>query len=221
MFPRWFKPEVVIANHAESGETYRDSIGRRRLDKILSVMKPGDWLLMQFGHNDQKQIAAKTGGPFTTYQAEIKKHVDAVRARRHPLLLSPMERRGFDAAGKVISSLADYAEAARQSAQQLKVAFIDLNALSKLFYAALEARGPGIFPPSVRRTRQHPPQQLWQLRTLESHRSGHPRSKLPLAKFIVDEFTSFDPAHPDDPLTFAIPASPNFSNQRPLGDEAK
>jgi len=45
--------------------------------------------------------------------------------------------------------------------------------------------------------------------------------KLPLAKFIVDEFTSFDPAHPDDPLTFAIPASPNFSNQRPLGDEAK
>ncbi len=45
--------------------------------------------------------------------------------------------------------------------------------------------------------------------------------KLPLAKFIVDEFTSFGPAYPDDPLTFAIPASPNFSNQRPLGDEAQ
>jgi hypothetical protein len=41
MFTRWFQPVVAIANHGESGETYRDSIGRRRLDKILSVMRPG------------------------------------------------------------------------------------------------------------------------------------------------------------------------------------
>ena len=72
MLPRWFKPEVAIANHGESGETYRDSIGRRRLDKILSLMKPGDWLIMQFGTNDQKQIAQGSGGPFTTYKEEIK-----------------------------------------------------------------------------------------------------------------------------------------------------
>ena len=45
--------------------------------------------------------------------------------------------------------------------------------------------------------------------------------KLPLAKFIGDECTSFSPAQPDDPMSFAVPASPNFSNQRPLGDEAK
>ena len=61
MLTRFFGPGVSVANHAESGETYRDSIGRRRLDKIVSVMRPGDWLLMQFGHNDQKQIAAGTG----------------------------------------------------------------------------------------------------------------------------------------------------------------
>lgn len=222
MFPRWFKPEVVIANHAESGETYRDSIGRRRLDKILSVMKPGDWLFMQFGHNDQKQIAAKTGGPFTTYQAEIKKHIDAVRAHGGtPLILSPMERRGFDAAGKVISSLADYAEAARQSAQQLKVAFIDLNALSKLFYAALEARGPEFSRQAFAGQDNTHHNNFGSYELSKAIVQAIRDQKLPLAKFIVDEFTSFDPAHPDDPLTFAIPASPNFSNQRPLGDEAK
>lgn len=221
MLPAWFKPEVAIANHGESGETYRDSIGRRRLDKMLSVMKPGDWMLMQFGHNDQKQLATKSGAPFTTYKAEIKKHVDAVRAHGGtPLILSPMERRGFDANGKVLPSLADYAEAARQSAQELNVAFIDLNTLSKPFYEALEARGPEFSRQAFagQDNTHHNNYGSYELSKLivQSLRD----QKLPLAKFIVDDFKPIAPSHPDDPTTFALPASPNFSNQRPLGDEA-
>jgi len=220
MLTRWFTPDVAIANHGESGETYRDSLGRRRLDKILSVMLPGDWLLMQFGHNDQKQIAAKSGSPFTTYKAEIKKHVDAVRAHAgHPLIISPMERRGFGAAGKVIASLADYAEASRQSAQELNVPYIDLNALSQPFYEALESRGPEFSRKAFagQDNTHHNNYGSYELSKLivQSLRD----QKLPLAKFIVDDFRPIDPANPDDPATFAIPASPNFSNQRPLGDE--
>lgn len=222
MLTRWFKPEIAIANHGESGETYRDSLGRRRLDKILSVMQPGDWLFMQFGHNDQKQIASNSGGPFTTYKTEIKKHVDAVRAHGGtPLILSPMERRGFDATGKVIPSLADYAEAARQAARELNVAFIDLNALSKPFYEALEGRDPEFSRKAF----------AGQDNTHHSNYGSYELSKLivqslrdqkhPLAQFIVDDFRPIDPAHLDDPSTFAIPASPNFTNQRPLGDETK
>lgn len=222
MFPRWFKPEVAIANHGESGETYRDSIGRRRLDKMLSVMKPGDWMLMQFGHNDQKQIASKSGGPFTTYKDEIKKHVDAVRAHGGtPLILSPMERRGFDAAGKVIPSLVDYADAARQSAKELHVAFIDLNALSKPFYEALESRGPEFSRKAFagQDNTHHNNYGSYELSKMivQSIRNQN----LPLAKFIVGDFKSFDPAHPDDVGTFTVPASPSFTNQRPLGDEGK
>ena len=225
MLPNWFKPEVAIANHGESGETYRDSIGRRRLDKMLSVMKPGDWLLMQFGHNDQKQIAAGTGAPFTTYQAEIKKHVDAVRAHGGtPIIVSPMERRGFDAAGKVLPSLADYAKAARQTAEQLGVAFIDLNALSKPFYEALEARGPEFSRRAFagQDNTHHNNYGSYELSKLivQSIRD----QKLPLAKYISAEFQPakrFDPAHPDDVAAFAVPASPSFTNQRPLGDEGK
>ncbi len=220
MFTRWFKPTVAIANHGESGETYRDSLGRRRLDKILSVMKPGDWLLMQFGHNDQKQIASKSGGPFTTYQAEIKKHVDAVRAHGGtPVLLSPMERRGFDAAGKVIPSLADYATAARQAAHELNVAFIDLNALSKPLYEALESRGPEFSRRAFagQDNTHHNSYGSYQLSRLivQSLRD----QKLPLAAFVVDDFVPLDPTRPDDPAAFSVPASPNFTNQRPLGDE--
>ncbi|MCX6950734.1 MAG: rhamnogalacturonan acetylesterase [Verrucomicrobia bacterium] len=220
MLTNWFKPEVAIANHGESGETYRDSIGRRRLDKMLSVMQPGDWMLMQFGHNDQKQLASNSGGPFTTYKEELKKHVDAVRAHGGtPIILSPMERRGFDEAGKVRPSLAEYAEAARQSAKELNVAFIDLNAFSKPFYEALESHGPEFSRKAF----------AGQDNTHHSNYGSYELSKaivqsildqkLPLAKFVVADFKPFDPAHPDDVAAFAIPASPNFSNQRPLGDE--
>jgi lysophospholipase L1-like esterase len=221
MLPRWFKPEVAVANHGESGETYRDSIGRRRLDKILSVMRPGDWLLMQFGHNDQKQIAAGTGGPFTTYKAEIKRHVDAVRAHGGtPVILSPMERRNFVAGGKIKPSLADYAEAARQSAKELGVAFIDLNAMSIPFYEALGSERSKLAfaaPGGNVDNTHHSNYGSYELAQciVQSIRD----QKLALAQFIADDFPGFDPARPDDPEKFAVPASPNFTNQRPLGDE--
>jgi lysophospholipase L1-like esterase len=221
MFTRFFKPEVAIANHGESGETYRDSIGRRRLDKILSVIRPGDWLVMQFGHNDQKQIAAGNGGPFTTYQAEIKKHVDTVRARGGScIIVSPMERRGFDENGKVKPSLADYAEAARQTARELGIPFIDLNGMSKVFYEALgpekSARAFAAPGGKVDNT-HHNNYGSYELAKciVQSIRD----QKLPIAKFIADDFRGFDPAHPDDPDKFSVPASNGFTNQRPLGDE--
>jgi len=222
MLPRWFKPEVAIANHGESGETYRDSIGRRRLDKILSVMKPGDWMIMQFGHNDQKQIAAGNGGPFTTYKAEIKRHVDAVRAHGGtPIIVSPMERRNFDERAKIIPSLADYAEASRQAAKELGVVFIDLNALSIPFYEALEAHGPEYSRHAFAGQDNTHHQNYGSYELAKGIVQSIRDQQLPLAKFIADDFAGFDPAHPDDVETFAVPASPNFTNQRPLGDEGR
>ena len=220
MFPRWFKTDIAIANHAESGETYRDSIGRRRLDKMLSVMKPGDWMIMQFGHNDQKQIAAGTGGPFTTYMDEIKKHVDAVRAHGGtPIIVSPMERRNFDEHAKIKPSLADYAAASRQAAKDLGVAFIDLNAMSIPFYEALEARGPEFSRRAFAGQDNTHHQNYGSYELAKCIVQSIREQKLPLAKFIVEDFPGFDPAHPDEVEKFAVPASPNFTNQRPLGDE--
>lgn len=222
MLPRFVKTTLAVANHGESGETYRDSISRRRLDKMLSVMKPGDFMLMQFGHNDQKQIAAGTGGPFTTYKEEIKKHVDAVRAHGGtPIIVSPMERRGFDERGKLKPSLADYAEASRQSAKELGVAFIDLNALSIPFYEALGAEKSArafAAPEGKQDNTHHNNYGSYELAkcVVQSIRAQN----LPLAKFIVDDFKAFDPSHPDDLDAFAIPASALVTTQRPLGDEA-
>lgn len=221
MLTRWFKPEIAIANHGESGETYRDSIARRRLDKIVSVMKPGDCLLMQFGHNDQKQIAANAGGPFTTYKAEIKHHVDAVRARGgFPVILSPMERRRFDANGRPQETLADYAAAAKQAAAELDAAFIDLNAMSRQLYQALgpeiSARAFAAPGGNVDNT-HHNNYGSYQL--AQCIVQAIREQKLPIARFIVDDFKGYDPSRPDNPDAFAVPASGEFTNQRPLGDE--
>jgi lysophospholipase L1-like esterase len=220
MLPRFFKPTVAIANHGESGETYRDSIGRGRLDKVISLLQPGDYLFLQFGHNDQKQVAAGTGGPFTTYQDEMRTHLAAARrVGGIPVIVSPMERRGFDAAGNVLPSLADYARAAREVAAAEHVAFIDLNTRSKSLYEALgpEKSAEAFAAPggTVDNT-HHSNYGSYELARCVAR--GIVEAKLPLAGELLREFRTFDPTKPDDPKSFAVPASANFTNQRPLGD---
>ncbi|WP_338771289.1 rhamnogalacturonan acetylesterase [Massilia sp. METH4] len=222
MLTRFFKPGVAIANHAQSGETFRDSLARRRIDKIVSQLRPGDVVILQFGHNDQKQIKAGTGGPFTTYRAELRQHVEMVRAAGGlPVVVSSMERRRFDAQGRPESTLADYAVAARQSAGELGVPFIDLNATSKVLYGALGVEGSknafALPEPDKLDNTHHSNYGAYLL--AQAIVAGLRDAKLPVASHIVDGF-AFDPAHPDPFDRFAVPASPRHTNERPLGDEA-
>ncbi|QJE01975.1 rhamnogalacturonan acetylesterase [Massilia forsythiae] len=222
MLPRFFKPGVAVANHGESGETYRDALARRRTDKILSSLRPGDTVVMQFGHNDQKQIKDGKGGPFTTYKAEIKAHVAAVRARGGvPVIVSPMERRGFDAQGKVLPSLADYAEAARQSARELDVAFIDLNAMSRTLYEALGPEGSkrAFAEPAPGKLDNTHHNAYGSYELAKAIVTGLQAARLPVAAFVVDGFR-FDPSRPDPVAAFSVPPSPQVTHERPLGDEA-
>ena len=220
MLPRFFGPTVAVANHGESGETYRDSIGRGRLDKIIGVMQPGDYLLMQFGHNDQKQIAAGTGGPFTTYQDEMKTHVAAVRrAGGIPVIVSPMERRRFDAAGKIEATLTDYADAAKATAAAEGVAFIDLNAMSRTLYTALgpEKSAQAFAAPGGKVDNTHH-NNYGAFLLARCVARGLVEAQLEVARELLPEFRDFDPARPESPEVVAIPPSPRFTNQRPLGN---
>jgi lysophospholipase L1-like esterase len=222
MLPRFFKPGLAVANHGESGETYRDALARRRLDKIVASLQPGDTVLFQFGHNDQKQVKEGTGGPFTTYKAEIKAHVEAVRAHGgQAVIVSPMERRRFDAGGEFVPTLAEYAEAARQSARELDVPFLDLNAMSKTLYAALGPEGSAALfaepQPGKLDNTHHGGYGAYEL--AKAVVSGLRALRLPVAEHVVDGF-AFDPAHPDPVAAYAVPPSPAVTHERPLGDEA-
>ncbi|MDQ2668656.1 MAG: rhamnogalacturonan acetylesterase, partial [Gemmatimonadota bacterium] len=119
MIPRFFKPGgVVVANHAESGETLKAFVGERRLPKLLSTMKKGDYFFIEFAHNDQKPGPSYVE-PFTTYKEYLKKFADEARSRgATPVLVTSMLRRSFDSTGHIINTLGDYPAAMRQLAAE-------------------------------------------------------------------------------------------------------
>ena len=136
MLPRFFRPGVVVANHAESGETIRSFVTEQRLAKITSLIQPGDYLFIQFAHNDQKP----SGVSLDDYKKLLASYIDQTRAKNAtPVLVTSMNRRTFDANGKITNSLAGYPDAMREVAAAQRVALIDLNEMSK---ALFEAMGP-------------------------------------------------------------------------------
>ncbi len=219
MLPALFKPTLAVANHAESGETYRDSLARRRLDKILSALQPGDTVLMQFGHNDQKQQKDGSGNA-ATYQAEMRTHAERVLARGGvPVIVSSMERRNFDAQGQLRPSLTEYADAARAVARDMKLAFIDLNAMSRQFYAALgPERSQTAHPVNNGRldNTHHDDYGAMQLARLVA--LGLRQAHVAVAAQLRDDLGTIDPGQPQPPEQFHMAASPGFTHERPLGD---
>jgi lysophospholipase L1-like esterase len=212
MLPRFFKAGVAVANHAESGETLRSFVGARRLDKILSTIKPGDYLFVQFGHNDQKERGEGVGA-FTTYKESLKRFVAEARKRQAlPVLVTPVSRRVFDPIGHVINNLGDYPEAVHQVAEEERVPLIDLNAMSKPFYEALGVEGSK--KAFVDNTHHNNYGSYELARCIVE---GIKKEKLGLAKFLDPTLKPFDPAHPDPLAEFRVPPSPQTSSTVPDG----
>jgi lysophospholipase L1-like esterase len=212
MLPRFFGAGVAVANHAESGETLKSFVGARRLDKILSTIKPGDYLFIQFGHNDQKERGEGVGA-FTTYKDSLKRFVAEARKRQAlPVLVTPVSRRAFGPDGHVINNLGDYPEAVRQVAKEENVPLIDLNAMSKPFYEALGVEGSK--KAFVDNTHHNNYGSYELARCIVE---GIKQEKLGLAKFLDPTVKPFDPAHPDPLAEFRVPPSPQASNTVPDG----
>ncbi|HWS89662.1 MAG TPA: rhamnogalacturonan acetylesterase [Pyrinomonadaceae bacterium] len=215
MLTRFFKPGIAVANHAESGESLRSSQGARRLDKVLSLMRPGDYLFIQFGHNDEKEKGEGVGA-FTTYKASLKRYAEQARGRGGTVVLvTPMHRRTFDASGKITDSHGDYDDAVRQAARELNAPLIDLHAMSKPFYEALgpEESKKAFAPGDGTHHNNYGSYELARA-VVEGVRSN----RLPLTKYLADDVRPFDPARPDPLASFKIPPSPLATETKPLGN---
>ena len=204
MLPRFFGPDLAIANHAESGETLKSFVTELRLDKLLSTLRSGDWVMIQFGHNDQKAQWPQTyAEAATTYRSWLRTYVAEVRRRgATPILVTSPERRNFDAAGRIAPSLGEYPDAVRAVAQEESVALIDLNPLSCRFYEAL---GPGAaaraFADEGRDKTHHNEYGAYALARMvvEGVRAADPRLAAGLGKHLAADAGSFDPANPSPP----------------------
>lgn len=206
MVPRFFQAGVAVANYAQSGESIKSSIGARRFEKIFSVMKPGDWLLVQFGHNDMKDRAPDA---LDTYRANLKRIVAQTRAKGGtPVLITSMERK----AGVKALTLAGYPEAVRAIAREEKVAMIDLQAMSVVLYQALGANLDRAFQDGT----HHNNYGSYLLAKCVA--AGIAKAGLPLAKHLMEEVKSFDPAKPDPIEQFNVPPSSANSTAKPDGN---
>lgn len=137
MIPNFFNAGVSIANHAESGLTLGSFMGSKRLEKIMSVIKPGDYLFVEFGHNDQKEKGPNDGA-WKSYTERLKFFIsEAKRKGAIPVVVTSTARRKFDSTGKSENTLGDFPAAARKAASEEGVALIDLNVMSSLFYDAM------------------------------------------------------------------------------------
>ena len=205
MLPRFFQPDVAVANYAESGESIKSSLGAKRFDKIFSLMKSGDYLFVQFGHNDQKDKATNA---LAVYKANLNKIVARTRELGGtPVLVTSMERKG----GVEHDTLAGYPATVHAVAKEEQCALIDLNAMSRIFYRALGADLDKAFQDGTHHN-NYGSYELAKCVVL-----GIQQGKLPLAKSIAADF-SFDPAKPDDVNQFEMPASPTVSKEKPLGN---
>ncbi len=215
MLPRLFRPGVVVANHAESGETVKSFVTEQRLAKVMSLIQPGDYLLMQFGHNDQKPNAV----PLDEYRKLLVDSIEQARAKgATPVLVTSMNRRTFDDGGKIKNSLAGYPDAMRSIATAQHVALIDLNAMSKTLFEAMGPEGStkafmhypaNAFPNQTKAIsddthfNKYGAYELARCVAL-----GIRSARLPIAKFLSKDLPAFDPAHPDPASSFNLPATP-------------
>lgn len=214
MLTAFFTDKIAVANHAESGESLRSSFGAKRLDKVLSLLKKGDYVLIQFAHNDEKD-KSEGAGAMTTFKASLLQWIDAVKAKGgNPVLITPMHRRTFDKDGKITNSHGEYPEAVRIAANEKGVPLIDLTAMSKELYEALGKDGSSILFKDGDGT-HHNNYGAYQLAKLVG--SALKMQKLPLSKYLKKDFKLLNPKKPDAPENVKIPASPNFQNTKPLG----
>jgi len=228
MIPRFFKPGVAIANHAESGLTLGSFAGSRRLTKILSIMKPGDYLFIEFGHNDQKEKGPNDGA-YKSYTDRLKTFISEVKKKGGiPVVVTSTSRRSFGPEGKIVNSLGDYPEAARKVAAAEKVALIDLNTMTTTLFNALGEE------PSKKAFVHYPANSYpGQDKALADNTHFNPygayeiaqciilgikEQKLGIAKYLVSDLPKFDPSKPDDVNKWHWPESPKSSVVKPDGN---
>ena len=210
MITRWFGPQVAISNHAESGLTARTFIGSYRLDKILTTLKAGDYVFVEFGHNDEKEKRPGDGAWYH-YQYELKRFVDMVRGKGAEIVFcTPTQRRAFEDNKMTLKNThGDFPAAMKQVAEREQVPLIDLNLMTKTLFETLGFEGS-------KQTLVHYPKEMYGRELADNTHfnpygayevakcvvMGMKQLGLPMVKYLREEWQDFDPSHPDDVTLF-------------------
>lgn len=228
MIPRFFDEHVCFANYAESGERADTFIKAGRLKKALTQMKKGDYMFIEFGHNDQK-LKGPGKGAYYSFASNLKYFVDVVRAKGGiPVFVTPTQRRSFDNSGKIRETHEDYPDAMRWVAQREGVLVIELHDMTRVFYEAM-----GVEP--SKKAFVHYPAGTYPNQTKDLADNTHfnpygayeiakcviegiKQLNLPWVKYLRDDYHPFNPAAPDRVDTFKWNDSPFTEVEKPDGN---
>ncbi|MGV3704821.1 MAG: rhamnogalacturonan acetylesterase [Arcticibacter sp.] len=138
-FSFFFNPEVRVDNRGQNGRSTKSFLKEGRWSAVMDSMNAGDYVLIQFGHNDEIQTK-KNATTEVEFRTNLKRFVSETKSKKaFPVLITAVARRKFDAAGKLEDTHAVYSEIIRQVAKETKVPLIDLDRKSQ---ALLTAFGP-------------------------------------------------------------------------------
>lgn len=134
VLPLFFNSDVVVDNRAVNGRSTRSFINEKKWEAIYKVLKPGDYVFIQFGHNDQKNAdSTRYTNPHTAYRHNLIRFVKETREKGAiPILFSSIVRRNFNEKGVLIDTHGEYPMETRLVAQEYNVPFVDLQYLTEL-----------------------------------------------------------------------------------------
>jgi pectin methylesterase-like acyl-CoA thioesterase/lysophospholipase L1-like esterase len=137
MLPEYLTEEVRVDNHAQNGRSSKSFIDEGRWDKVLARLTPGDYVFIQFGHNDEKPDPARHTEPGSTFDDNLRRYVRQSRAKGAvPVLFNAIVRRHF-VDGVLTDTHGAYLDAPRRVSQELNVPFVDANRITHQLVADL------------------------------------------------------------------------------------
>lgn len=139
-FKVFFDSTVQVENRARGGRSTRTFISEQRWQPIADSLAPGDYVLIQFGHNDEAKEPqyADRYTPLADYIINLTKFISETRAKKaKPVLITPVSRMRFDSAGNTVATHTEYTRAVITVGKKLNVPVIDLDSLSRGLYQHL------------------------------------------------------------------------------------
>jgi lysophospholipase L1-like esterase len=136
-FAFFWDSTVKVDNRAMNGRSTRTFMEEKRWDPVVHDLQEGDYVLIQFGHNDEVP-SKKSYVPEKDFKANLEKYIADTRSKKaNPVLITPVARRKFDSTGHIQETHAVYAQIVRDVARENNVPLIDLSAISKSLYQKL------------------------------------------------------------------------------------
>jgi len=132
------KANVTVHNHALNGRSSKSFLDEGRWTAIYDSIEPGDYVIIQFGHNDEKPAEKLHTDPSTTYKQLLKKYIDESRAKgANPIICSSIVRRHFDGKGGLKDTHGAYITAAREIALETGTPYVDMEAKTRTLVTSL------------------------------------------------------------------------------------